>query len=211
MPWHHPQNPSLCQSQSDNGSAGEVGRPWGHTSDGTSCRPVRCGARRRWGAMCLQGTSERSVPGEVRHSLGEPSWRCHPHPCLLLRSLLRHTAASAATRPRLCSAPTCLWQVTVCVHKYICVQLNVKLVFYAPKPCHTKAISFTEADDRKNKIHRVRDMHMEWDYCKMHVEVHGSSVQALCLFQAVLMTNERSIFPQSSRTPVKAELILLGL
>lgn len=129
MPWHHPQNPSLCQNQSDTGSAGEVGRPWGHTNDGTSCRPVRCGARRRRGARCLRGESERSVLGEVRHSLGEPSWRCHPHPRLLLRSLLRHTPASAASRPWLCSAPTCL-RHSVCVCINMCVQLNVKMFFF---------------------------------------------------------------------------------
>lgn len=163
MAWHHPQNPSLCQNQSDTGSAGEVGRPWGHTKDGTSCRPVRCWARRRWGARCLQGVSEGSVPQEVRHSLGKPSWRCHPHPCLLLRSLLRHTAASAATRLWLCSAVTCLWHSShsLCVHKYsLCVQLNVKLVFYAVKHCHANEASFTESDDReKIKIRIKRDAH----------------------------------------------------
>ncbi len=148
MPWHHPQNPSLCQNQSDTGSAGEAGRPWGHTNDGTSCRPVRCGARRRRGARCLRGESEGSVPGEVRHSLGEPSWRCHPHPRLLLRSLLRHTPASAATRPRLCSTPTHTQFVCAYTVQHMCVQLNVKMLFYAVENCHTNAISSTEADDR---------------------------------------------------------------
>lgn len=113
---------------------------------------MRCGARRRRGARCLQAKSEESVPGEVRHSLGEPSWRCHPHPLLLLRSLLRHTPASAATRPFLCSAPTCLQHsrhsLCVCIQYTMCVQLNVKMLFYAMKHCHTHTISSTEADDR---------------------------------------------------------------
>lgn len=114
MPWHLPQKPSLCQNQSDTGTAGVAGRPWGHTNDGTSCRLVRGGACRRRGTQCLQGESEGSVPGEVRHSLGEPSWRCHP--CLLVRRLLRHTPASAAPRPRLRSALTCLWHSSVRIY-----------------------------------------------------------------------------------------------
>ena len=144
MPWHHPQNPSLCQNQSDTGSAGEPGRPWGHTNDGTSCRPVRCGARRRRGARCLRGESEGSVPREVRHSLGEPSWRCQPHPLLLLRSLLRHTPASAATTPRLCSALT--HTLFGCI--YMRVQFNVKRRLYAAEHCHTNAVLSSQADDR---------------------------------------------------------------
>lgn len=46
-------------------------------------------------------------------------------------------------------------------------------------------------------------MHTQWVYYKMEDQVHGSYAEAL--FEAVLMTNETTMFPQSSCTPVKAE------
>lgn len=187
MPWHHPQNLSLCQNQSDTGSTGEVGRPWGHTGDGTSCRLVRCGARRRRGARCLRGESEGSVPGEVRHSLGEPSWRCHPHPRLLLRSLLRHTPASAAARPHLHCAQTHTIYTYVCVCVSIhsvcmCVQLNAKMFFFMLWNSVTKMLFHLQRQMIERKRWRCREerkthkcVHALWAYYKMQVQVHVSS------------------------------------
>lgn len=155
---------------------------------------VSCGACRQRGARCLRGERKGNVPGEVRHSLGEPSWRCHPHLRLILRSLLRHTPGSAATRPQLSStaAHTCLYSV--------CVWNNVTQM-----PLYPQRQMIERADkDAEGATHSLQQV-----YYKIRVQVHGSSAGAFCLFQAGLMTNETSMFSQPSCAPVKAEPIFL--
>jgi len=79
------------------------------------------------------------------------------------------------------------------------VQLNVKMLFYAMKHCHINAISPTGAEDAER----------DTVFYEMHVHVLVPFAEVL--FQMILMTNETSMFPLSSCTPVKAEPILLGL
>lgn len=66
---------------------------------------------------------------------------------------------------------------------------------------HINAISPTGAKDAER----------DTVFYEMRVHVLVSYAEALCLFQMILMTNETSMFPLSSCTPVKAEPILLGL
>lgn len=115
-----PQKPSLCQSQSDTGSTGEVRRPWGHTNDGASCRLVRC-ATRRWRVVrCLEGESKGSVPQEVINSLGELT--LSPSPSHASKKTARtHTRVSCYHTTAIFSTDTQTACVCMCVCVFACM------------------------------------------------------------------------------------------